>query len=167
VILLTIVDKKALGFKLGAADYLLKPLNPAGVLDALRRVVGGTGHARKCVVVVDDDPSVVELMRQTLPEAEFELDAAPDGEAGLQVIQAHRPDVILLDLIMPRLDGFGVIEKLRLDPELRQIPIIVISSKDLTVEESGRLRESVAVVMRKQGLDTGRLIAEINSVVKQ
>ncbi|HEY5902096.1 MAG TPA: GAF domain-containing protein, partial [Anaerolineales bacterium] len=166
VILLTIVDKKALGFKLGAADYLLKPLHPGVVLDALRRVVSGKSNARKCVLVVDDDPSVVEMLRQTLPEAEFELDAAADGEAGLQAVQLHRPDVILLDLVMPRLDGFGVIERLRLDPELRAIPIIVISSKDLTPEESARLRDSVALVMRKQGLDTGRLIEEINGVVK-
>src|SRR5262249_31183212 len=103
VILLTIVDKKALGFKLGAAAYLLKPLNPVAVLDALHRVIGEKGHPHKYVLVVDDDPHVAEMLRQTLPESEFALAAAEDGEAGLQAIEAQRPDVILLDLMMPKL----------------------------------------------------------------
>jgi CheY-like chemotaxis protein len=167
VILLTIVDKKALGFKLGAAEYLLKPLNPALVLEALRRAIGGKQQARKCALVVDDDPHVAEMLRQTLPESEFALISAEDGEAGLQAIQAQRPDVILLDLMMPKLDGFGVIERLRADPALRDIPIIVISAKELTSEESQKLKESVAYVMKKQGFDAGRLIEELSGVVKK
>ncbi|HXQ33689.1 MAG TPA: response regulator, partial [Anaerolineales bacterium] len=167
VILLTIVDKKALGFKLGAAAYLLKPLDPAVVLDALRRVIGENGHPHKHVLVVDDDPHIAEMLRQTLPESDFELSCAEDGEAGLQAIEARRPDVILLDLMMPKLDGFGMIERLRADSELRNIPIIVISAKDLTAEESKMLKESVAFVMKKQGFDGDLLKDEINSVVNQ
>jgi GAF domain-containing protein/CheY-like chemotaxis protein len=167
VILLTIVDKKALGFKLGAAAYLLKPLNPTMVLEALRRVIGEQKQPHKQVLVVDDDPDVAEMLRQTLPESDFVLDSAQDGEAGLLAIEARRPDVILLDLMMPKLDGFGVIERLRADPDLRNIPIIVISAKDLTEEESKTLKESVAFVMKKQGFDGDLLIEEINSVVKR
>jgi signal transduction histidine kinase/CheY-like chemotaxis protein len=167
VILLTIVDKKALGFKLGAAAYLLKPLDPTVVLEALRRVIGEKEHPQKYVLVVDDDPDVAEMLRQTLPESDFVLASAEDGEAGLQSIEARRPDVILLDLMMPRLDGFGVIERLRADPELRNIPIIVISAKDLTEAESKTLKESVAFVMKKQGFDGDILVQEINSVVKK
>jgi len=166
VILLTIVDKKALGFRLGAAAYLLKPLDPAAVLDALRRVIGEKNHRRKHVLVVDDDPLVTEMMRQTLPDSEFILVSAEDGEAGLRALEAQRPDVILLDLMMPKLDGFGVIERLRRDAELRSIPIIVISAKDLTEEESQTLKESVAFVMKKQGFDGDLLKEEINSVLK-
>jgi CheY-like chemotaxis protein len=166
VILLTIVDKKALGFKLGAAAYLLKPLNPALVLDTLHSVIGDKDHPHKHVLVVDDDPHVADLLRQTLPESEFRLDCAEDGEAGMQAIGTRRPDVILLDLMMPKLDGFGVIERLRADPELRNIPVIVISAKELTREESKLLRESVAFVMKKQGFDGDRLVREINSVMK-
>jgi CheY-like chemotaxis protein len=167
VILLTIVDKKALGFKLGAAAYLLKPLDPTLVLEALRRVIGEKEHLQKYVLVVDDDPDVSEMLRQTLPESDFVLASAEDGEAGLRAIEARRPDVILLDLMMPKLDGFGVIERLRADPELRNIPIIVISAKELTEEESRTLRESVAFVMKKQGFDADILVQEINSVVKK
>ena len=166
VILLTIVDKKALGFKLGAAAYLLKPLDPAAVLDALRRVIGEKNYRRKHVLVVDDDPLVTEMLRQTLPDSEFTLVSAEDGEAGLRILETQRPDVILLDLMMPKLDGFGVIERLRADAELRNIPIIVISAKDLTEEESKTLKESVAFVMKKQGFDGDLLKEEINSALK-
>jgi len=166
VILLTIVDRKALGFRLGAADYLLKPLDPAAVLEALRRVIGGGNHARKCVIVVDDDPHVREMLSQFLAEPEYELISALDGETGLQMIHRHHPDVILLDLVMPRLDGFGVIEQLRADPGLRAIPIIVISAKDLTREELTRLKESVALVIKKQGFDGSQLVQEISNAVK-
>jgi signal transduction histidine kinase/CheY-like chemotaxis protein len=167
VILLTIVDKKALGFKLGAADYLLKPLHPSSVLSALQRVMGDQNHQPKHILVVDDDPNVVELLCQTLPESEFRVESAADGEAGMQVLAVSRPDVILLDLMMPRLDGFGVIERLREDPELRKIPVIVISAKELTDAEAKLLNESVFSVMKKQGFNGDMLIQEINSVVKE
>ena len=107
------------------------------------------------------------MLRQTLPESDFELTCAEDGEAGLQAIEARRPDVILLDLIMPKLDGFGVIERTARTPEWRNIPIIVISAKELTADESKTLRESVAFVMKKQGFDGDLLKEEINSVVKR
>ena len=166
VILLTIVDKKALGFKLGAAAYLLKPLDPPVVLNALRRVIGERGHPHRSVLVVDDDPNVGEMLRQTLPAGEFELACAEDGVAGLQAIEARRPDIILLDLIMPRLDGFGMIERLRADPDLRSIPVIVISAKELTEEESRMLKESVAYVIKKQGFNSELLLQDIYSVLQ-
>jgi GAF domain-containing protein/DNA-binding response OmpR family regulator len=166
VILLTIVDKKALGFRLGAAAYLLKPLDPALVLETLHRVIGETARPHKHVLVVDDDPHIAEMLHQTLPESDFRLDSAEDGEAGLRAVEAHRPDVILLDLMMPKLDGFGVIERLRANPDLRRIPIIVISAKELTDAESKMLRDSVAFVMKKQGFDGGELMREIHNVLK-
>jgi signal transduction histidine kinase/DNA-binding response OmpR family regulator/putative methionine-R-sulfoxide reductase with GAF domain len=166
VILLTIVDKKALGFRLGAAAYLLKPLDPVAVRDALNRVIGAAPPRPKHVLVMDDDPNVANMLRQSLPEAEFKLDSALDGVAGLQAIEASRPDVLLLDLIMPRLDGFGVIDSLRADPRTRDLPIIVISAKDLSAGEAQRLKETVALVMQKQGFQSEKLVDEINDILK-
>lgn len=166
VILLAIVDKKALGFRLGAAAYLLKPLDPAVVQEALERVIGTTANRQKHVLVMDDDPNITDMLRQYLPEADFKLESALDGVAGLQEVEAHRPDVILLDIMMPRLDGFGVIESLRADPQMRELPIIVISAKDLTRAESEMLRKSVAVVMKKQGFQGEKLVDEIINVLK-
>lgn len=166
VILLTIVDKKALGFKLGAADYLLKPLDPAAVFSTLQHVIGGPPHSQKHVLVVDDDPQVIEMLRQLLAESDFSIEAAEDGETALQVLAKNRPDVILLDLMMPRLDGFGVIERLSADPDLCDIPIVVLSAKELTRQESGRLKERVVAVMKKHGFNRDALVHEINSIVQ-
>lgn len=166
VILLTIVDKKALGFRLGASAYLLKPLDPTAVNEALRRVLGSDKNQQKHVLVVDDDPMVAVMLRQILPEAEFMLDAALDGQAALDAVAQSRPDIILLDIVMPRLDGFGVIEVLRANPQTRDIPIIVISAKELTHEESERLRSSVTAVMKKQGFEGEILVREISDALK-
>lgn len=141
IILLTIMDKKALGFRLGASGYLLKPLDPAAVRDTLNRVTGAAFRKPKRVLVVDDDPSIADMLREFLPEADFVVEAVLDGVAGLEMIEANRPDILLLDLIMPRLDGFGVIESLRANPHTCDLPVIVISAKDLTQAESARLKE--------------------------
>ena len=161
VILLTIVDKKALGFRLGATAYLLKPLDPVAVRDTLNRVIKDD-HKQKHILVVDDDPNIADMLRQFLPESQFKLESTLDGVACLEAIEANRPDILLLDIVMPRLDGFGVIEKLRADPQTRDLPIIVISAKDLTVDESARLKETVAFVMKKQGFQGEQLLEEIN-----
>jgi DNA-binding response OmpR family regulator len=166
IILLTIVDKKALGMRLGAAAYLLKPLNPAEVLSTLRKVIKPKSQERIHVLTVDDDPHIAEMLSQQLPESEFRLESALDGEAGLAAIEAEHPDVILLDIMMPKLDGFGVIERLREKAETRELPIIVISAKELTDEETERLRESVVLIMRKQGFDSEKLAEEIKHAVQ-
>jgi len=167
VVLHTIVDNKALGFRLGAAAYLLKPLDAVEVRDALHHVIGSNIRSPKHVLVVDDDPNVVDMLRQVLPESDFSLESALDGEAGLRAIEAKRPDIVLLDLIMPHLDGFGVIESLRANPQTRDLPIIVISAKELTAAEIARLKETVSLVMKKQGFEGEKLVDEINNVLKQ
>ncbi|MBL8078427.1 MAG: GAF domain-containing protein [Anaerolineales bacterium] len=167
VILLTIVDKKALGFRLGASAYLLKPLNPKEVVETLSRVTRQAGQQHTQVLVMDDDPHIADMLHQILPASEFILRSAEDGIAGLEAIALQRPDVLLLDIMMPRLDGFGVIEQLRANPVTRDLPIIVISAKELTDEESIRLKESVAFVMRKQGFDGAELVREIKSVLDE
>ncbi|MCX6069011.1 MAG: response regulator, partial [Chloroflexi bacterium] len=166
VILLTIVDKKALGFQLGASAYLLKPLDPLAVREALQRLIPRDNRQQKHLLVVHDDPGIADMLRQFLPESEYKLASALDGVAGLAAIAASRPDVLLLDIIMPRLDGFAVIEALRADPQTRDLPIIVISAKDLTSAEAARLKETVAVVIQKQGFQGEKLIQEIESVLK-
>jgi len=93
------------------------------------------------------------------------LESALDGVEGLAAIEAERPDVLLLDIMMPRLDGFGVIERLRADPKTRDLPIIVISVKELTDEETMRLKESVTLIMRKQGFNGEHLMQEIRHIL--
>jgi PAS domain S-box-containing protein len=166
VIFLTIVDNKALGLQLGAAAYLLKPLDPAEVRETLNRVINGALRPLH-ILVVDDDPNVADMLRQFLPESDFCLEWAPDGIAGLDAIDAHRPDILMLDLLMPRMDGFGVIEKLRADPKKSDLPIVVLSAKDLTAVESARLKKNVTCVVKKQGIEGRMLLDEINHALGQ
>jgi DNA-binding response OmpR family regulator len=162
VILLTIVDKRALGYQLGAADYLVKPLDSDAVLAALKRLAQANGgRVPSRLLVVDDDPHVPDMVRQLLPASEFEVETAADGLQALAAVARRRPDAILLDLMMPQLDGFGVIERLQAVAETRDIPIVVLTAKSLNSEESARLRESVAHVMQKQGLEGETLVREL------
>lgn len=167
VVMLTIVDNKPLGFQLGAAAYLLKPLDAVEVRDTLNHVTGLAAPRQKRVLVVDDDPNIANMLRQFLPESDFSLDSALDGEAGLRTIEANRPDIIFLDLIMPHLDGFEVIERLRENPQTHDLPIIVISAKELTAAESARLKETVSLVMKKQGFEGEKLVDEMKNVLSK
>jgi CheY-like chemotaxis protein len=81
-------------------------------------------------------------------------------------VQANPPDIILLDLVMPRLDGFGFLDCLRANPQTRDLPVIVISAKELTTAESTRLKESVTLVMKKQGFQGEKLVNEIIDALK-
>ena len=164
VILLTIVDKKALGYQLGAADYLVKPLDRHAVLAVLNRLARQNGHSQsKRVLVVDDDNQVIDLVRQLLGESNYTLDVATDGLAALTAVERQPPDLILLDLMMPRLDGFGVIEQLR----TRQIPIIVLTAKLLSNEELSWLHQRVAQVVQKQGLAQESLLHDLRQLLEQ
>jgi CheY-like chemotaxis protein len=162
VIVLTIVDNKDLGYRLGAIDYLVKPFDEETVLAALDRLTQADGGRRPTrLLVVDDDPQVIDMVRQLLEESAYQVEAAADGQEAMEAIARQRPDAILLDLMMPRLDGFGVIEQLRQNPDYRTIPVVVLTAKTLTRDEAALLQQSVAQVVRKQGLEGEMLIREL------
>jgi CheY-like chemotaxis protein len=118
------------------------------------------------VLVVDDDDHVHDLARQVLGE-HYQLDHAPDGVAAMEAVRRQRPDAILLDLMMPRLDGFGVIELLQRNPDYGQIPIIVITAKTLTVDEAALLQQNVSQVIQKQGLAGETLLRELQTALSR
>jgi CheY-like chemotaxis protein len=157
IIILSIVDQKARGFHLGAFDYLSKPFDFEAILATLKRIPK-TGNR---ILVVDDDPTVVDLVRQLLEGQPFQIDAAADGREALTAIAAQKPDIILLDLLMPGMDGFGVIKGLRQDPAWRRIPVVVLTAKTLTEEEKSLLREQPIKVIGKQDLEVERLLYEL------
>ena len=118
------------------------------------------------VLVVDDDPLIVDLVRQSLEGEPYEIEAASDGLAALGMIEQHQPDVILLDLMMPHLDGFGVIEALRQNGSQRTIPVIVLTAKTLTREEQALLQQQVLTVIQKQGLEPRVLMQELRTALQ-
>jgi CheY-like chemotaxis protein/anti-sigma regulatory factor (Ser/Thr protein kinase) len=163
IIVLSIVDNKDLGYRLGASDYLLKPFDREAIFAALTRI--DPSH-RGRLLVVDDDPQVIDLVRQLLEDEPYEVIAATDGHEALEAIAQHPPHVILLDLLMPRMDGFTVIEHLQRDPQYRQIPIIVLTAKTLTAIEQVMLEQSVRTVIQKRGLERDRLIQELRTLLQ-
>jgi CheY-like chemotaxis protein len=165
VIMLSIVDNKAMGLRLGAADYLVKPLDNAALLGTLARVAP-VGDRPVKLLVVDDDPHVQEMVQQLLEERPYTLQAAVDGIEALEKVDKEKPDAILLDLMMPRLDGFGVLARLREDPATSEIPVIILTAKSLTAAETAVLQANAQQVIQKQGLAEEALLRELQQVLQ-
>ena len=167
VVVLSIVDNRELGYRLGAFDYLVKPFDREAILSTLSRIAPAeAAPAQVHLLVVDDDPQVVDLVSQLLEGESYEVKSAADGREALEVVSRQCPDIILLDLLMPRLDGFGVIEQLRQSPQHCDIPIIILTAKTLTADELTQLRQSVSKVIQKQSLEQGTLLRELRTALQ-
>lgn len=167
VVMLTIVDKKDLGYRLGAVDYLLKPLDSESVLAVLDKLYHTNNLEPEAnLLVVDDDPHIADMVTQLLEDMPYKIATAVDGQAALEQIESSPPDIILLDLMMPKLDGFGVIENLRQHPQHCRIPIIVLTAKSLTTDEAKILNQQVSLVMQKKGLNEQTLINELQDALQ-
>ena len=110
---------------------------------------------------MDDDPNIPDLVRQLLAESAVRVQIARNGLEALQAIQQQQPDAILLDLMMPELDGFDLLARLQADPNLRTIPVIVLTAKDLNSDDLERLQQGVIQIIRKQGLEASGLRAAL------
>jgi signal transduction histidine kinase/CheY-like chemotaxis protein len=154
----SVVDNRAFGFSLGASDYLVKPLPPGRLLEALTRVgvLGSSGP----VLIVDDDPDVRRLLEEELSAAGFPHASVPGGAQALDVAARERPSAILLDLMMPEPDGFEVLYRIRENADLNGVPVIVLTAKDLTPGDFERLNGSVQRIIRK-GADMTRLVRDV------
>jgi signal transduction histidine kinase/CheY-like chemotaxis protein len=161
VILLSIVDRTDLGFRLGAADYLVKPFDSQALIGAVARVAP---HCRR-ILVVDDDPNVPELVRQLFEGEHFTIDWAADGAAGLEYLAQVRPDVILLDLVMPRMDGLAFLDALERNAAYKEIPVIMLTAESLSPTDRRMLQERVLGLIEKRGLDREALIQELRRVL--
>ncbi|MGI9450414.1 MAG: response regulator, partial [Geminicoccaceae bacterium] len=161
VIMLTIVDQRNIGYRLDVFDYLMKPFGRKEILSVLDRII--VPHTR--ILVVDDDPNVRDLVQQLLDDEAYQLDFAEDGQQALKKIAQHPPEVILLDLLMPGLDGFEVIEALDENPEYHNIQIVVLTAKSLTKEDRILLERRVHAVIEKRGIERDLLVSELRSAL--
>ena len=150
VVLLTIVDEKNRGFSLGASEYLVKPVDRDKLTGVLRSIVGS--HARR-VLLVDDDDFGRKAVRAALQQDGWDVTEAENGRVALSQLTKAQPSAIVLDLMMPEMDGFTFLEELRNKPEWHDIPIVVITAKDLTAEDHGRLNGYVERIIAKTGHD--------------
>ena len=159
VVMVTIVDDRNLGYSLGAADYLTKPVDRRRLSAALSRFRGG--FAGGVALVVDDDTVGREMVRQMLERDGWSVSEAENGRVAFDRLAEARPDVILLDLMMPEMDGFAFAQELRQHPQFREIPVLVLTAKDLTDDDRRRLNGKVLGVLQKSAYTREELLAEI------
>ena len=119
------------------------------------------------IAILEDDPSAALLLRRILQaRRDYQIFEARDGRIGLEMIRRERPDVILLDLMMPELDGFGVLEALRADQELQRIPVVVVTAKELTPSERARLSGQIRMLFQKGSFAEGELLQQVLDALK-
>jgi signal transduction histidine kinase/CheY-like chemotaxis protein/ligand-binding sensor domain-containing protein/protocatechuate 3,4-dioxygenase beta subunit len=165
VIMISMVDDEHLGFALGAADYFTKPVDGRRLAEVLKQFhQAAPSHT---VLLVEDDAQTRDMLRRTLEREGWQVSEAVNGRVGLERVADGVPDLILLDLMMPELDGFGFMHELRQRPDCRHVPVIVITAKDITPEDRERLNGGVARILGKAAISREQLVAEVRQVLSQ
>ncbi|MCU0702400.1 MAG: response regulator [Fimbriiglobus sp.] len=150
VVMLTIVDDRGRGFALGATEYLTKPIDWQRLGAILRRYLVGRSDG---VLVIDDDPQNREIIRRHLEKEGWAIREATNGEQGLAAFDEHKPGLVLLDLMMPVLDGFGFLDELNRRYPGHRVPVVVLTAKELTSADFDRLNGRVARILEKGDLN--------------
>lgn len=161
VVMISIVDDKPLGYSLGAADYLTKPLDRRRLSEVLGR--HAPHNAGRLALVIDDLPDNREVLVSALKEQGWEIIEAENGQVGLDLYAERHPSLILLDLMMPVMDGFEFLQKLRQREDGHTVPVVVVTAKELTPEERATLNLGVKNVIEKGAIDQAALLQEIRS----
>jgi signal transduction histidine kinase/DNA-binding response OmpR family regulator len=165
VVMVTIVSDQNMGFSLGASDYLTKPVD--------REVLAGTlaEHAGKPngrpIVIAEDDEETRQLLERTVERAGWSTVTAPDGQKALEALDnGIDPSALLLDLMMPNLDGFELLDELRERPDFRHVPVIVVTAAELSAEERKSLESKVDQIFRKGDFAHDQLIDELETALE-
>ncbi len=162
VIMLTMLEDRTLGFALGASEYVTKPIDR----DHLRKLLRRYRRDGPCdVLVVEDDSATRELLRRLVEGEGWTVDTADNGRLALQALERKTPSLILLDLMMPVMDGCQFATELRKHDAWKGIPVIVLTAKDLTPEDRRLLNGDVQGVLQKGSLSKGELLQEIRDLM--
>jgi CheY-like chemotaxis protein len=169
VIIVSIVDDPERGFSLGAADYILKPFDRE---DFLRRL-GRHSFTTKVrvapvqILIIDDDPGAVEALAGILEPVGFRIYKAYGGRQGLELAVEQQPDLIVLDLLMPEINGFEVVQRLQAQPQTQAIPVFVVTAKDALSAEKQQLNSLVAAVMLQEAFSQEAFLEEISHLTRR
>jgi CheY-like chemotaxis protein len=166
IIVVSIVDNKQVGFALGAVDYLLKPINKQVLLESLRKHIPDPADDDSSILLVDDDVRTLELLQETLRSAGYETQAVPNGARALDVLASKLVGAVVLDLMMPGMDGFEVIRHIRHNPALKDLPIFVITAKTLTQNELTLLNSETQALIQKNGPWHQQILSEIGQAIQ-
>lgn len=169
VILLTIVDQPGLGMTLGADEYLIKPVKKEALLAALARCLHSRGRAPELrpILVVEDDAATRDMIAELLRSQGFSVSAAVDGAQARASVEASLPELVVLDLLLPEVSGFELLAEWRACPRTADVPVFVLTGKDLTPAEQATLRTHAELLLRKQQPWQEELIHQLRRVLPQ
>jgi len=162
VVMVSMASDRNRGFALGAVDSLAKPVDGTLLLNIVRRYATSDDPL---VLVVEDDPNTAEMLRRGVAEAGCRVAIAVDGAEGLERVADETPDLSLLDLMMPVMDGFEFASRLRDNPDYASIPIVVVTAKDLSASDRQRLRGTVELIMDKGEGYEDEVVARVNELL--
>ncbi|MBF0098319.1 MAG: cache domain-containing protein [Magnetococcales bacterium] len=163
VIMLTLLDNENLAFSLGAADYLTKPLQREHLLASVQRLLASRCGGR--ILIADDDAGNRTLMRRMLEQQHWQVMEAGNGQEALRCLAGQRPDLLILDLLMPEMDGYAVVEALRQKEAWRTIPVVLMTAKDLLPEDLQRLNEGIGHYIQKGTCSQEELLDQIQHLL--
>ena len=165
VIMLTMADEPDIGYSLGATDYLTKPVDWGRLSEILKNHEIESGS--QSILIVEDDETTRDMLTKSLESNDYKVRTAHNGKEGLEKVKKGKPGLILLDLMMPEMDGFEFSEKLRQNKEWLDIPVVVITAKDLTKEDHARLSGNVETIMQKGSYSKKELMDEVSEKIKK
>jgi PAS domain S-box-containing protein len=163
VIMLTMTDDQNIGYSLGAAEFLNKPISRSQLIKVLRKY--RSKNASCTVMVVEDEPITREMMVRMIHKMGWQVIEAENGKIALQQLQERQPDLILLDLMMPHMDGFEFIIQLRQHKTCSLTPVVVLTAKDITVEDRLWLSNRVETVFQKGAYSRDELLTELRQLL--
>jgi CheY-like chemotaxis protein len=167
VVIVSVLDEKQTGFSLGAAEYLIKPVSKRSFLEALARHVPRQDEGAPRVLVVDDELESLQLVAEILSSGRYTPITATSGQQALDVLSKAGADALVLDLLMPDMDGFEVLKHVRNDPDYRKIPIFVLTAKDLTAADLKLLDNQVEALFTKGGPWRHELLSRLRIAVQK
>jgi signal transduction histidine kinase/CheY-like chemotaxis protein len=167
VMIVSIVDEPEQGFSLGASEYLLKPFDRDDLLNRLRSYSLATSSLSTPakILIIDDDPLAVETLAGMLEPEGFNVKKAYGGQQGLAIALEERPDLMVVDLLMPDMSGFEVVQRLKEQPQTKEIPVFIVTVKDLTSDDKQRLNNMAAAVMRKGAFAREAFLQEVRKLI--
>jgi len=167
VVVVSIIDNPALGRALGAFDYFVKPVDGRALLSRLSQYTFATEVKTEPVrvLIVDDEQANLDLLEALLEPAGFGVLRAGGGREGIEMARSEMPNLILLDMMMPDLSGFDVVEALRAEEATRSIPIMVLTAKTLTKDDKAELNGQVAAIFQRNSVAGTELTAWLRGIV--
>jgi len=168
VVVVSVAADHGLGFSLGAAQVLQKPIGRDALAKVLQRLgVAPTADSGVTVLVIDDDAAAIELLATQLKQRDYTVLRALGGREGIELARRFRPNLITLDLEMPEINGFNVVEALKSSPTTAQIPIVVVTAKDLAPGDRERLNGHILEIVGKAEFNHGRFIGEVQRALSK